>query len=205
MPHGNDSQPEALRADLRAFRGSSAYRARPRPVLINEDSVVVESLDVALSEYASWGFYCQGYGSAYKDLMDWTTQDREGRYEYLSGYQTLPVNWSINTPVKKAGKAVLGKFRQHKLVGCGGRHGRCLHRPAEKARRTDDLAMGSTLRVGRVGEQGIVVTHSAAKPLNRPSFHLQHHRFPGIADQCFHTFRDHRISCHFINLHRYLN
>ena len=34
--------------------------------------------------------------------MGWSTHGREQRYEDLSGYQTLPVNWGINTPIKKA-------------------------------------------------------------------------------------------------------
>jgi hypothetical protein len=43
------------------------YRNRPRPLLINEDSVFLDNLDTAAEEYASWGFYHQGYGSGYKD------------------------------------------------------------------------------------------------------------------------------------------
>jgi hypothetical protein len=34
--------------------------------------------------------------------MDWKGQPREGSFAELSGFQTVPVNWSINTPVKKA-------------------------------------------------------------------------------------------------------
>ena len=59
-------------------------------------------MTAAVSESCSWGFYCQGYGSQYKDLKDWTVRGRETQYEALSGYQTLPVNWSINTEIKRA-------------------------------------------------------------------------------------------------------
>ena len=62
----------------------------------------MENLEAAVAEGCSWGFYCQGYGSSYRDLTDWTTRPREDRVEDLSGYQTLPVNWGINTERKRA-------------------------------------------------------------------------------------------------------
>ncbi len=49
-----------------------------------------------------WGYYDQGYGCGQRQgKHDWTIKDREGRYEDLSGFQTLPVNWSINTDHKQ--------------------------------------------------------------------------------------------------------
>lgn len=102
MPHGNGLKPEDLRRKLQRFKTSDAYRDKPKPILINEDSVFVENLEAAVDEYASWGFYHQGYGSHYKDLMDWTTHPREVTCADLSGFQTLPVNWEINDPWKKA-------------------------------------------------------------------------------------------------------
>lgn len=102
LPHGNGCTPEELRDKLRRWRETDAFRKRPRPLLVNEDSIFVDNLEAAVEEYASWGFYCQGYGSAYRDRMDWTTQERETNVERLSGFQTVPVNWSINTPTKRA-------------------------------------------------------------------------------------------------------
>jgi hypothetical protein len=103
LPHGNDCTPDELRAKLRRIRDMEAYRVRPRPLLINEDSVFLDNLDAAAEEYASWGFYHQGYGSGYKDARaDWSGQPREERFDDLSGYQTLPINWSINDPYKAA-------------------------------------------------------------------------------------------------------
>ncbi len=102
MPHGNGRTPPELREKIRRLRAEPEYRERPRPVCVNEDSVFVENLEAAAEEGASWGFYCQGYGSDYRDRMDWTAHDREESYEELSGYQTLPVNWGINTPIKRA-------------------------------------------------------------------------------------------------------
>ena len=79
-----------------------AHRKRPRPIVVNEDSVFVENLEAAVEEGCSWGFYCQGHGSGYRDRMDWTTHGREDRLEDLSGFQTVPVNWGINTDIKRA-------------------------------------------------------------------------------------------------------
>jgi len=102
MPHGNGCTPEQLKAKLRLLKDTDEYTARPRPILINEDSVFIENLEAAVEEGPSWGFYCQDYGSEYKDRMDWTEYGRELDFDALSGYQTMPVNWGINTPVKRA-------------------------------------------------------------------------------------------------------
>ncbi|OPZ11518.1 MAG: hypothetical protein BWZ10_02194 [candidate division BRC1 bacterium ADurb.BinA364] len=102
MPHGNGLTPDGLRAKLRDLKSDPLFARKPRPILVNEDSIFTENMDAAIEEYASWGFYCQGYGSVYKDRMDWTVRERESRYEELSGFQTMPVNWSINTEIKKA-------------------------------------------------------------------------------------------------------
>ena len=102
MPHGNGLMPDELRAKIHRLRAMPEYASRPRPICINEDSVFVENLDAAVDEFCSWGFYCQGYGCGYRDRMDWTTRPREASFDALSGFQTVPVNWSINDPFKKA-------------------------------------------------------------------------------------------------------
>ena len=102
MPHGNGLMPDELARKIRDLREDDIFMYRPRPILINEDSVFVENLEAAVLEGASWGFYCQGYGSDYRDRMDWKTRPREADCSDLSGFQTLPVNWSINTPLKRA-------------------------------------------------------------------------------------------------------
>ena len=102
LPHGNGNTPEQLKQKLQALKGLEGYQQRPRPIVINEDSIFVENLEAAIEEGASWGFYCQGYGSDYQDRMNWKTRGRETRYEDLSGFQTVPVNWSINTDDKRA-------------------------------------------------------------------------------------------------------
>jgi hypothetical protein len=102
MPHGNGLKPDELRHKMQKFKSTDEFQRHPKPILINEDSVFVENLEAAIDEYASWGFYHQGYGSHYKDLMDWTTRPRETHYEQLTGFQTVPVNWGINDPWKQA-------------------------------------------------------------------------------------------------------
>ncbi len=102
LPHGNGCRPADLKDMIRRIRATDAYTKRPRPIVINEDSIFACNLEAAVDEYVSWGFYCQGYGSHYRDLMDWTTRPREDAFEDLSGYQTVPVNWGINTPIKRA-------------------------------------------------------------------------------------------------------
>lgn len=98
LPHGNDSPPNKLRTELRQLKSWEIYAVNPRPILINEDSVDVRNLEVAIDEGASWGYYSQGYGSKNKDKRwDWTVNQRERSYEHLSGYQTPPINWGINT------------------------------------------------------------------------------------------------------------
>lgn len=98
MPHGNDSLPDAWREELRQIKREEPYASRPMPILCNEDSVDVRNLEVSVEEGCSWGYYDQGYGCGQKQgKHDWTVRGREGRYEELSGFQTVPVSWGINT------------------------------------------------------------------------------------------------------------
>jgi hypothetical protein len=102
MPHGNNSFPDAWRAEIRALRQSDVVTGRPRPICCNEDSIDVANLDVSVDEGVSWGYYDQGYGCGQKQgKHDWTQHEREDSYEELSGFQTVPVNWSINTDYKR--------------------------------------------------------------------------------------------------------
>lgn len=103
LPHGNDQTPPALSARLRAIKATAAFQERPRPILINEDSIFLDNFDAALREGVSWGFYHQGFGSDFADRrISWRGKGREHHYDDLSGFQTLPVNWSLNDPAKHA-------------------------------------------------------------------------------------------------------
>lgn len=102
MPHGNNSDATAWRRELRALKQEPAVTARRRPICCNEDSITVENLDVSIEEGCSWGYYDQGYGCDERQpKVDWTERPRETAYADLSGFQTVPVNWGINTPHKR--------------------------------------------------------------------------------------------------------
>jgi len=102
LPHGNDIFPDAWRESLRQLRMSKPLVTRPRPICCNEDSIDILNLEISLDEGCSWGYYDQGFGcDERQSKMDWTTRPRESRYEELSGFQTVPVNWSINTDHKR--------------------------------------------------------------------------------------------------------
>lgn len=103
IPHGNERDPAGLRACLDAIRATPAWRRRARPLFVNEDGVDLANFEAAIAAGASWGFYAQGYGSDYADRSrNWRRRPRERDLARLSGFQTLPVNWGINDPVKRA-------------------------------------------------------------------------------------------------------
>jgi hypothetical protein len=103
LPHGNDIYPDAWRNSLRQLRASEPLVVRPRPICCNEDSIDLRNLEASLDGGCSWGYYDQGFGCNEKQTkMDWTTRPRERRYQDLSGFQTVPVNWSVNTDYKRA-------------------------------------------------------------------------------------------------------
>jgi hypothetical protein len=104
--HGNECLPHTLQLGVAHVRRNPAYRKAPKPIIINEDSPGIPNLDAAWQAGVSWGYYDQGYGGedAYggDKYMDYRSRPRETRYEELSGFQTPPVNWGINTPEKQA-------------------------------------------------------------------------------------------------------
>lgn len=104
LPHGNDFWAADLRLQLQRIKESLPFQENPRPLLINEDSIHLDSLEAAFEAYASWGYYSQGYGCGgwRHGRFDWLAHGREARFEDLSGYQTVPVNWGINTAEKQA-------------------------------------------------------------------------------------------------------
>lgn len=103
MPHANYSPAEQWRRELQAFKAEPAVTATRRPICCNEDCIWLDAMEVCLDEGVSWGFFDQGYGcDEHQRKIDWTVQPRESEYAALSGFQTVPVNWSINTPHKRA-------------------------------------------------------------------------------------------------------
>jgi hypothetical protein len=104
--HGNECLPHTLQLGVAHVRRNPAYHKAPKPIIINEDSPGIPNLDAAWQAGVSWGYYDQGYGGedAYggDKYMDYRSRPRETRYEELSGFQTPPVNWRINTSEKQA-------------------------------------------------------------------------------------------------------
>lgn len=106
LVHGNNTRAPQLQAALQAIQAMPAYTANPKPIVINEDSPGIPNLEVAWRSGVSWGYFDQGYGGLQAwggdAYMDYQSRPREDRYEDLSGFQTPPVNWGINTPHKRA-------------------------------------------------------------------------------------------------------
>lgn len=104
--HGNGCKEDRLARAIDAVKAIPAFRDHPKPILINEDSPAVQNLDVAWRRGASWGYYDQGYagdGGWHGDAwVDFRSRPRESRYADLSGFQTPPINWTINTEHKRA-------------------------------------------------------------------------------------------------------
>jgi hypothetical protein len=86
--HGNGvSDPDRIGEMVREARSRPSYAGEP--VVFNEDDHFgfrepPSNASVALAEHASWGYF------------------DPGRNNYRDGYQSPPVEWSINTPRKRA-------------------------------------------------------------------------------------------------------
>jgi hypothetical protein len=85
--HGNGpDDPARIRKMIRESRSASTLR--PMPVVINEDDHFRfgdrdNHMLAALGEYASWGFF------------------DPGKSDYSAGYQCPPINWGIDTELKR--------------------------------------------------------------------------------------------------------
>ena len=88
LMHGNGvNNPHRIREMVQQARQVPGYR--PMPILFNEDDHFafdkpLNNCIAALSQYASWGYF------------------DPGKNNYHHGYQSVPVQWQINTPRKRA-------------------------------------------------------------------------------------------------------
>ncbi len=88
LMHGNGvSHPERISEMVRQARAVQGYR--PMPILFNEDDHFdfdkpLNNMVAAIREYCAWGFF------------------DPGKNDYADGYQSVPVNWGLNTERKKA-------------------------------------------------------------------------------------------------------
>ena len=102
--HGNGTRPPELASAIQALKAMPVYRENPKPILINEDSPAVPNMEAAWTNGVSWGYYDQGWAGQSDDPYEWYEPlprwvDRP--FEELTGFQTPPVNWTINTPFKR--------------------------------------------------------------------------------------------------------
>ena len=88
LAHGNGvSDPNRILEMVQQTRHVPGYR--PMPILFNEDDHFdfdkpLNNFVAAVSQYASWGYF------------------DPGKNDYHHGYQSVPVQWQINTPCKRA-------------------------------------------------------------------------------------------------------
>lgn len=90
LVHGNGvAEPKRIREMVQKTRAVNGYT--PKPIVFNEDDHFDfdkpdNNFVAAISEYASWGYFdFRMKGEAYGD-----------------GYQSVPVNWGLSSPRKKA-------------------------------------------------------------------------------------------------------
>ena len=94
--HGNGTNdPDSIAAQVDATRALSSYHGQP--ILFNEDDHFEferpwNNFTAAVSRHASWGFFDPGSGAG----------GAAARGNYVDGFQLVPVNWTINTPRKRA-------------------------------------------------------------------------------------------------------
>lgn len=95
LPHGNSvHHPDGIR--LQVLRNRTAPGYRGQPILYNEDDhynfeAVDNNMIAAIGEGASWGYF----------------DYRQSREKFTDGYQSLPVDWTISSPRKRAFFALL--------------------------------------------------------------------------------------------------
>ena len=81
--HGNGINGTQLQALITSTKNSAAYRAHPKPIVVNEDSTSTDNMNASVAAGVSWGYLDTGTNN------------------YRDGFQRPPVNWAINTDAKK--------------------------------------------------------------------------------------------------------
>jgi hypothetical protein len=102
--HGNGQTPSQITEMVAAIRSMPAYQSNPKPIIFDEDSSSIANMNAAIQSHASWGYYDQG------------------RNNYFDGFQSPPINWTINTAAKEAFFRNVGE-----KMGGGGPQGSPLH------------------------------------------------------------------------------
>ena len=95
--HGNGvTDPLRITEMVEQTRALEGYRKNPMPIMFNEDDHFDfdqprNNMVAAVESYASWGYFDGGASSGGGVALG----------SYADGYQLVPVNWGINTPVKQ--------------------------------------------------------------------------------------------------------
>ena len=95
--HGNGVKDPARIGEMaRQTRALEAYRRKPVPIVFNEDDHFAfdqpaNNMAAAVESSASWGYFDGGASSGGGVALG----------DYENGYQLVPVNWTINAPVKQ--------------------------------------------------------------------------------------------------------
>ena len=95
--HGNGvKEPARIKEMVAQTRALNGFTRRPMPILFNEDDHFAfeepaNNMVAAVESYASWGYFDGGASSG----------GGVAPGDYENGYQLVPVNWGINTPVKR--------------------------------------------------------------------------------------------------------
>eukprot|EP01084_Bolivina_argentea_P320715 556508_1 len=84
LMHGNSKNTTEMQDMINTVRASDAYKAKPMPIVYNEDPNFhfddkINNMEVAVTNHASWGFYDQGNN------------------DYHDGYQSPPTDWKVDT------------------------------------------------------------------------------------------------------------
>ena len=161
--HGNGvTDPARIGEMVAQTRALEAYRARPLPIVFNEDDHFAfdqprNNLTTAVESYASWGYFDGGASSGGGVALG----------NYADGYQLVPVNWGINTPVKEGFFRLLGEITgaPKRAGGPGGaRRVRRRARPPTTPRRC------SGKRRSRCGAPRRPSAPTPCRPTAEPSF-----------------------------------
>jgi len=83
--HGNGFAASEVTSKTNSIRALTT-----KPIVFNEDSTNVANFQAATKAGASWGYYDQG------------------KNDYVNGFQSPPINWSVNTSAKKAFFSAIG-------------------------------------------------------------------------------------------------
>jgi hypothetical protein len=81
--HANELSVGQLQDLINRVRSLEAYLRQPKPIVINEDGTNFHNMEAAIRAHVSWGDY------------------QQGENDYQNGFQSPPVNWTINTPKKR--------------------------------------------------------------------------------------------------------